>query len=100
MELVIDKLSKTYPNGVQALKAVSFTIPTGLFGLLGPNGAGKSTLMRTIATLQDPDSGSIHFGMIDILKDQTAVRNSVIFPRNSEYIPKSVPGACSITSHS
>lgn len=77
MELVIDKLSKIYPNGVQALKAVSLTVPTGLFGLLGPNGAGKSTLMRTIATLQDPDSGSIHFGAIDVLKDQTAVRRQL-----------------------
>jgi ABC-2 type transport system ATP-binding protein len=89
MELVIDKLSKTYPNGVQALKAVSFTIPTGLFGLLGPNGAGKSTLMRTIATLQDPDSGSIHFGMIDILKDQTAVRRQLGYlPQEFGVYPK------------
>jgi ABC-2 type transport system ATP-binding protein len=77
MELVIDKLSKTYANGVQALKAVSLTIPTGLFGLLGPNGAGKSTLMRTIATLQEPDSGSIRLGPLDVLKDQTKVRRQL-----------------------
>ena len=53
-------LSKTYPNGVQALDDVSLTIPTGMFGLLGPNGAGKSTLMRTLATLQEADSGTRH----------------------------------------
>jgi len=58
-ELVIDNLSKTYPNGVQALRHVSLRIPAGMFGLLGPNGAGKSTLMRTIATLQEPDSGTM-----------------------------------------
>ena len=57
--LEIRDLSKTYGNGVQALKSVSLDIPNGMFGLLGPNGAGKSTLMRTIATLQDPDSGSV-----------------------------------------
>ena len=56
MELKITNLSKTYPNGVQALKNIDLTIPTGMFGLLGPNGAGKSTLMRTIATLQEVDS--------------------------------------------
>jgi ABC-type multidrug transport system ATPase subunit len=72
--LVIDNLSKTYGNGVQALRGVNLTIPTGMFGLLGPNGAGKSTLMRTIATLQDPDSGSIHMGDIDVLRDKDAVR--------------------------
>ena len=65
MELQVAGLSKTYPNGVRALQAVSLTIGTGMFGLLGPNGAGKSTLMRTIATLQMPDSGSIRFGEID-----------------------------------
>ena len=74
MQLEIKELSKTYPNGVQALKSVSLTIPTGMFGLLGPNGAGKSTLMRTIATLQEPDSGSIHLGDIDVLKDKKALR--------------------------
>jgi ABC-2 type transport system ATP-binding protein len=72
--LVIENLSKTYANGVQALRGVSLTIPTGMFGLLGPNGAGKSTLMRTIATLQDPDTGSIRLGDIDVLRDKEAVR--------------------------
>jgi len=62
MELHIRGVSKTYPNGVQALKNVSLTIPAGMFGLLGPNGAGKSTLMRILATLQDADEGSIHLG--------------------------------------
>lgn len=74
MELVIQHLNKTYPNGVQALKDVTLTIPTGMFGLLGPNGAGKSTLMRTIATLQEADSGSIQFGDIDVLNDKHATR--------------------------
>lgn len=68
-ELQIAGLSKTYANGVQALKNVSLTVPTGMFGLLGPNGAGKSTLMRTIATLQEPDEGTIQLGDIDVVKD-------------------------------
>ena len=59
MNLSIRNLSKTYPNGVQALKDVSLEMSPGMFGLLGPNGAGKSTLMRTVATLQEPDEGSI-----------------------------------------
>ncbi|WPR74559.1 ABC transporter ATP-binding protein [Algoriphagus sp. NG3] len=74
MELKINTLSKTYPNGVRALNDVSLTIPQGMFGLLGPNGAGKSTLMRTIATLQDVDSGSIMLDGINILEDKQAVR--------------------------
>lgn len=74
MELFIDSLKKTYPNGVQALKDVSITIGNGMFGLLGPNGAGKSTLMRTIATLQDADSGTITLGDIDVLKDKNEIR--------------------------
>ncbi|MEO8804186.1 MAG: ABC transporter ATP-binding protein [Rudaea sp.] len=72
--LSIQKLSKTYANGVQALKDVSLEIPNGMFGLLGPNGAGKSTLMRTIATLQDADSGSIKLGTLDVLADKPAAR--------------------------
>ena len=68
MQLEIKNLSKTYPNGVKALDNISLTIPTGMFGLLGPNGAGKSTLMRTIATLQEADSGNIMLGDIDVLK--------------------------------
>jgi ABC-type multidrug transport system ATPase subunit len=76
-DLVIDNISKTYSNGVQALKGVSLRIPAGMFGLLGPNGAGKSTLMRTIATLQEPDNGSISFGDIDVLKQKDAVRRTL-----------------------
>ncbi|HEX2723040.1 MAG TPA: ATP-binding cassette domain-containing protein, partial [Gemmatimonadaceae bacterium] len=64
MQLDIRNISKTYPNGVQALKDVTLTIPAGMYGLLGPNGAGKSTLMRIIATLQEPDSGTIELGDI------------------------------------
>jgi ABC-2 type transport system ATP-binding protein len=73
-ELVIENLSKTYPGGVRALRGVSLRIPPGMFGLLGPNGAGKSTLMRTIATLQDPDEGSIKLGSLDVLRDKDQVR--------------------------
>ncbi len=72
--LSIRNLSKTYANGVQALNDISLDIPSGMFGLLGPNGAGKSTLMRTIATLQAPDSGSIHLGEMDLLADRQATR--------------------------
>lgn len=74
MELIIKNLSKTYANGVKALNDISLTIPQGMFGLLGPNGAGKSTLMRTIATLQDPDSGSIFLDNIDVVNDKQSVR--------------------------
>ncbi len=74
MHLTIRNLNKTYPNGVRALQDVSLDIPTGMYGLLGPNGAGKSTLMRTLATLQDADSGSATLGDIDVLKDKDAVR--------------------------
>ena len=74
LALTITGLSKTYPNGVKALKNLSLTIGNNMFGLLGPNGAGKSTLMRTIATLQDPDAGEIQLNGMDVLKDKTAVR--------------------------
>jgi ABC-2 type transport system ATP-binding protein len=74
MELKIENLSKTYSNGVQALKNVSLSIPNGMFGLLGPNGAGKSTLMRTIATLQDGDTGSLFFRGIDIKRNKPEIR--------------------------
>jgi ABC-2 type transport system ATP-binding protein len=74
LELRIQGLSKTYRNGVQALQNVNLTVPTGMFGLLGPNGAGKSTLMRTIATLQEADSGSITLGSIDVLRQKDEVR--------------------------
>ena len=74
MPLKISALSKTYPNGVQALKNVSLTIGNNMFGLLGPNGAGKSTLMRTIATLQDPDDGEIWLDDLNVLKHKNSVR--------------------------
>lgn len=74
MALRISALSKTYPNGVKALRDISLTIGKGMFGLLGPNGAGKSTLMRTIATLQDPDSGSVELDGIDVLRQKNDVR--------------------------
>ncbi|HEX7339457.1 MAG TPA: ABC transporter ATP-binding protein, partial [Rhodanobacteraceae bacterium] len=72
--LTIRHLSKTYKNGVRALRDVSLDIPNGLFGLLGPNGAGKSTLMRTIATLQAPDAGSIELDGQDLVADPQATR--------------------------
>jgi ABC-2 type transport system ATP-binding protein len=88
-ELVIENLSKTYPNGVQALRNVSLQVPAGMFGLLGPNGAGKSTLMRTIATLQEPDSGSIRMGALDVLKDKDAVRRTLGYlPQEFGVYPK------------
>lgn len=79
MQLTIQNLSKTYSNGVKALDNVSLTIPTGMYGLLGQNGAGKSTLMRTLATLQDADSGTAFLGSsgadgIDVLNDKEAIR--------------------------
>lgn len=77
MELKVNNVSKTYSNGVRALRDVSLTIPTGMFGLLGPNGSGKSTLMRTIATLQEPDQGSIQLGSIDVLREKDAVRRGL-----------------------
>jgi ABC-2 type transport system ATP-binding protein len=74
MELRIENLSKRYPNGTQALQNVSLNIQLGMFGLLGPNGAGKSTLMRTLATLQEADSGRAVLGDIDVLRQKDAVR--------------------------
>jgi len=74
LELRIEGLSKTYPGGVRALRDVTLTIPTGMFGLLGPNGAGKSTLMRTIATLQEPDAGRIILDGLDVLREKDEVR--------------------------
>jgi ABC-2 type transport system ATP-binding protein len=74
MDLRIEALSKTYPNGVKALDNVTLTIPHGMFGLLGPNGAGKSTLMRILATLQEPDSGSAILDGIDVLRQKEEVR--------------------------
>ncbi len=91
MNLVINNLSKKYSNGVHALNDVSLTIKTGMFGLLGPNGAGKSSLMRTLATLQDADSGTVTLGDIDVLKNKEAVRKVLgylpqefgVYPRTS-----------------
>jgi ABC-type multidrug transport system ATPase subunit len=74
MKLAIKNLTKTYKNGVKAIDNLSLDIGTGMFGLLGPNGAGKSSLMRTIATLQSPDSGTITFGDIDVLEDNMSLR--------------------------
>ena len=74
MALTITDLSKTYPNGVRALKNVSLTIGNNMFGLVGPNGAGKSSLMRTVATLQDPDSGTITLDGLDVLTRKNEVR--------------------------
>ena len=80
--LSIQNLNKTYPNGVKALDGVSLSIPQGMYGLLGPNGAGKTSLMRTIATLQDPDSGSIRLGDTDVLRQKDEVR------RRLGYLPQ------------
>jgi len=77
MKLEIKNLSKTYSNGVKALQNVSLTIEKGMFGLLGQNGAGKSTLMRTISTLQDPDSGDIDFNGINVLKNPETLRKTL-----------------------
>lgn len=74
MHLTLDNISKTYPNGTIALDNVTIRLEKGMFGLLGPNGAGKSSLMRTIATLQKPDKGSIHFSDIDVLDDPKSLR--------------------------
>ena len=96
MQLVIENLSKTYPNGVQALNDVSLTIQQGMFGLLGPNGAGKSSLMRTIATLQEADSGTIQLGpstgsgqAIDVLTQKDEVRKTLGYlPQEFGVYPK------------
>ena len=86
--LTITNLSKTYPNGVQALKGVSLAIERGLFGLLGPNGAGKSTLMRTLATLQEPDTGEILFDGLDVIRDpQTHRRHLGYLPQDFGVYP-------------
>jgi ABC-type multidrug transport system ATPase subunit len=89
VELQIRNISKTYPNGVHALKDVSLTIPAGMYGLLGPNGAGKSTLMRIIATLQEPDVGSIHLGDIDAVSQKDEVRRTLGYlPQEFGVYPK------------
>ncbi len=89
MELHIRDISKTYSNGVQALKDVTLTIPVGMYGLLGPNGAGKSTLMRILATLQEPDEGSIRLGEIDVLRQKGEVRQTLGYlPQSFGFHPK------------
>ncbi len=89
MKLTVENISKTYPNGVEALKNVSLEISNGIFGLLGPNGAGKSTLMRTIAALQEADDGSIMLGDIDVAKDKQALREMLGYlPQEFGVYPK------------
>lgn len=82
--LVVKGISKTYKNGVKALDNVSLTVNSGMYGLLGPNGAGKSSLMRTLATLQTPDTGSITLDGVDVLADPDHLRN------NLGYLPQVV----------
>ena len=87
--LEINNISKTYSNGVKALNNISLEIGAGMFGLLGPNGAGKSSLMRTIATLQLPDEGSIRFGEIDVLKQPEELRKTLGYlPQEFGVYPK------------
>ncbi len=97
MDLQIRGVSKTYPNGVQALKDVTLTIPPGMYGLLGPNGAGKSTLMRILATLQEPDSGTVMLGdpgsgagqAIDVVQQKDEVRKTLGYlPQEFGVYPK------------
>jgi ABC-2 type transport system ATP-binding protein len=89
LHLRISNISKTYPNGVRALDDVSLIIPPGMFGLLGPNGAGKSTLMRMIATLQEPDAGSIQLGELDVLRQKDEVRKTLGYlPQEFGVYPK------------
>ncbi len=89
MELQIENLCKRYPNGTQALQSVSLNIPQGMFGLLGPNGAGKSTLMRTLATLQEADSGRASLGDVDVLRQKDAVRRMLGYlPQEFGLYPK------------
>ena len=91
--LDIKNLTKTYTGGVRALDGVTLNIPKGMFGLLGPNGAGKSTLMRTLATLQAPDDGSVTFGDIDVIRQPKALRATLgylpqdfgVYPRMSAH---------------
>src|SRR6478735_2032599 len=86
--LYIRNLSKSYGD-VQALRDVSLEVPPGMFGLLGPNGAGKSSLMRTIATLQDPDSGSIDFRGLNVLQNKTELRRQLGYlPQEFDVYPK------------
>ncbi len=98
MQLIIEHLSKTYPNAVKALDDVSLTIPMGMYGLLGQNGAGKSTLMRTLATLQDADSGTATLDGLDVLNQKDAVRRLLGYlPQEFGVYPK--VGATDLLDH-
>jgi ABC-type multidrug transport system ATPase subunit len=89
VELQIHGVSKTYANGVHALKDVTLTIPAGMYGLLGPNGAGKSTLMRILATLQEPDEGTIRLGDIDVVHHKDELRKTLGYlPQEFGVYPK------------
>jgi ABC-type multidrug transport system ATPase subunit len=89
LELQIRGVSKTYANGVHALKDVTLTIPAGMYGLLGPNGAGKSTLMRMLATLQEPDSGTIALGGVDVIRQKDEIRQTLGYlPQEFGVYPK------------
>jgi ABC-type multidrug transport system ATPase subunit len=89
MQLTIQGMCKRYANGVQALDNVSLTVSQGMFGLLGPNGAGKSTLMRTLATLQEADSGSAKLDDIDVLREKDRVRGLLGYlPQDFGVYPK------------
>ncbi|MFT2090491.1 ABC transporter ATP-binding protein [Paraglaciecola sp. 2405UD69-4] len=91
--LKINDVTKTYDNGVKALNGVNLDIPKGMFGLLGPNGAGKSSLMRTISTLQQPDTGTIQFDGTDVLSQPNELRKRLgylpqdfgVYPRVNAY---------------
>ena len=88
-ELRIRGISKTYPNGVHALRDVTLTVPAGMYGLLGPNGAGKSTLMRILATLQEPDEGEIRLGDIDVVRQKDEIRKTLGYlPQEFGLYPK------------
>jgi ABC-2 type transport system ATP-binding protein len=89
MKLTITNLSKTYSNGLKALNNINLEIGSGMFGLLGPNGAGKSSLMRTIATLQEADHGTITLGDIDVIKQKDEVRKVLGYlPQDFGFYPK------------
>ncbi|NVI84566.1 ABC transporter ATP-binding protein [Janthinobacterium sp. BJB401] len=92
--LVVRGLAKTYANGVPALNGIDLEVPPGLYGLLGPNGAGKSTLMRTLATLQAPDRGSIHLDGVDVLADPDHLR------RRLGYLPQQIGAYPGVSGHS